>query len=196
MKKDKISLGVMPVYLKHTHYHIFKRTVSERLLEYPKHLPELTKSQREIINTFFANENGLLLICGASGTGKSCLAAGLISTYLLEQLAEAKRTNTRIENDSIVCYILAYNYFVNMRNHGNANSDTTKYEDVKLLVIDEFGASKFSEYEIQTILFTLTSRENKLKKTILVTNHNVVKLSEILPEPLIRRFNENYVIEI
>jgi DNA replication protein DnaC len=164
-----------------------QRILPERLWKYKQYLPVLDDNKKAKLIDFLKAKAGIMLICGSSGTGKSCLAAGIISNWIKKN----------IDKPSVECvfYELAYLMFIKMREYSEMYADCV-YDKVGLLVIDEFGASKLSEYELQTIQYIITSRENANKKTVLITNHSIEELSNILQEPLIRRLNENFVLEI
>jgi len=179
----------IPEHIKLKHYQICKRILPTRNLGYATHLPKLNKKQALTLREFLEGEMNLLLICGVTGTGKTCLGSSIVSTHILGSLKATEKPS--------VTYEFCYNFYLNMRNYKSLDFyEADKYFTSKLLVLDDFGASKLSEYQVEVIQQIITERESENKKTVIITNNNMPNLSKLLQDPLIRRINEGGILEI
>jgi len=107
-------------------------------------------------------KSGMLFI-GPIGTGKTHLAVGII-----EELIRSK---------GVHCLFCDYRELLKeIQNSYNPNVQTTELEilrpvfDVEVLVLDELGAVKPTEWVWDTVSHILNSRYNEKKTTIITTN--------------------------
>jgi DNA replication protein DnaC len=106
---------------------------------------------------------GLLLI-GPIGTGKTHLAVGIIQELIRQK--------------GVPCRFCDYRELLKeIQNSYNASVQTTELEilrpifDVEVLVLDELGAVKPSEWVWDTVSHILNSRYNEKKTTIITSNY-------------------------
>ena len=105
-----------------------------------------------------------LLLTGSIGVGKTHLAVGVLRALLSERGAQG----------------IFYDYrdlLKRIQNSYNSNVAATEMEilqpvfDAEILVLDEIGASKPSEWVWDTVAHVLNTRYNDRKTTILTTNY-------------------------
>lgn len=108
-------------------------------------------------------ERAGLLITGPIGTGKSHLAVGII--------------NNLIQTKSIACRFYDYRDLLKqIRNAYNPSVSATELEvlrpvvDSEIVVIDDIGTEKVSDWVEETIGYILNERYNNRRTTILTTN--------------------------
>ena len=104
-----------------------------------------------------------LLIIGKIGTGKTHLAVGIIKEIIL--------------NKGIACLFYDYRELLKeIQNSYNATVDTTELDvlrpvfETDVLVLDELGAVKPTEWVGDTVSLILNSRYNHNRATIITTN--------------------------
>jgi DNA replication protein DnaC len=110
----------------------------------------------------YPHEKGLLLV-GHVGVGKTHLAVGIIREL--------------IENRGIACLFCDYRELLKeIQNSYNASVQTTELEvlrpvfDAEVLVLDELGAVKPTEWVWDTVSLILNTRYNDKRTTIITTN--------------------------
>jgi DNA replication protein DnaC len=109
------------------------------------------------------NRDGLLLT-GPIGCGKTHLAVGIA-----KELMRQKNT---------ACMFYDYRELLKeIQDSYNASTQATEMEilrpvfDVEVLVLDELGAAKSTEWVFDTVSLILNTRYNKKKTTIITTNY-------------------------
>jgi DNA replication protein DnaC len=110
-----------------------------------------------------ARENAGLLLIGTIGTGKTHLAVGIIKELILSK--------------GIGCLFYDYRELLKqIQNSYNSSVQATELEvlrpvfETEVLVLDELGAVKSSEWVWDTVSYILNSRYNEQKTTIITTN--------------------------
>jgi DNA replication protein DnaC len=111
-----------------------------------------------------------LLFVGSVGVGKTHLAVGIIKAL--------------IRDKGVPCLFCDYRELLkSIQNSYNASVQATEMEilrpvfDTEVLVIDELGAARSTEWVTDTLNFVLNTRYNDNKTTIITTNY------EDAPEP-------------
>ena len=103
------------------------------------------------------SENLGLLLWGGVGTGKSFLA-GCIANALMEQAVPVRMTNfARILNELNSCFF-------------GRNDIVDKFCRYPLLIIDDFGMERGTEYALEQIYSIVDSRYRSRKPLIVTTN--------------------------
>ena len=112
---------------------------------------------------FETNGNGLLLT-GSIGVGKTHLAVGMLQALVAERGAKGLFFDYR-------------DLLKQIQNSYNRNVDVTELEilqpvfDAEVLVLDELGASKPTDWVWDTVAHILNTRYNDRRTTIITTNY-------------------------
>jgi len=116
-----------------------------------------------------------LLISGKTGCGKTHLAVAILRDLIINNNPLA--VNKAILN--IAKFINLSEFFLELREIFRDKSTKTeteiinKYTDVPLLIIDDLGSEKTSEYTITTLYIIINKRLNEIKPTIITTNYSI-----------------------
>jgi DNA replication protein DnaC len=120
-------------------------------------------------------QTGLLLV-GPIGVGKTHLAVGIIRQLMAEKGAE--------------CLFYDYRELLkDIQNSYNASVQTTELEvlrpvvDCEVLLLDELGAVKPTEWVADTVSYLLNARYNERRTTIITTNFKCAPASDDLDDP-------------
>lgn len=124
--------------------------------ENEEHL-KIAKNYCEKFKIMYERNQGLLF-CGTVGTGKSYTAA-CIANYLLER-------NTSVVMTSFVRILQEMQGFDREREESFSNRLNT----VKLLIIDDLGAERSTDYALEKVYGIIDSRYRAKKPLILTTN--------------------------
>ncbi len=114
------------------------------------------------VEEYPANKTGLLFV-GSVGVGKTHLAIGIIKDLIHEK--------------GIHCHFCDYRELLkSIQNSYNSSVQATEMEilrpifDAEVLVLDELGAVRTTEWVFDTVNYILNSRYNDSKTTIITTN--------------------------
>lgn len=123
-----------------------------------------------------------MIFVGRPGTGKNHLACGIVQEVI-----------RRSGETALVCSAMKILRSIkeSWKKDGETESKILQsYRDVDLLVIDELGVQFGSETEWIFITEIINDRYEWLKPTILISNLNMPKLTELLGDRVIDRFKE------
>ena len=118
---------------------------------------KIAKSYCEKFQTMYERNQGLLFY-GTVGTGKSYMAA-CIANYLLEK-------NTSVVMTSFVRILQEMQGFDREREESFSN----RLNNVRLLIIDDLGAERSTDYALEKVYGIIDSRYRAKKPLILTTN--------------------------
>jgi DNA replication protein DnaC len=142
-----------------------------QIIEPPKELPSVIES------TF---------ITGKVKTGKTILAAFMLlqeakNVWLSAESKEGLYQNSIIDFE----FIPVVNLLDKIRSTFNTSSNCTRqelidyYSNVHLLVLDDLGVYKTTDYVLETLYLIINNRYEFLKKTIITSNFSLKELSSI-----------------
>lgn len=124
-------------------------------------------------------DNGLCVMCGPRGTGKTQIAAELIRAMVWDRGGSAY-------------YGLTVEVFDQIRREERQDSDALwrKIRTASLLVLDELQETRGTDWESWRLTTLLDSRYGALRPTVLLTNLDERGLVEFLPVSIRSRLND------
>lgn len=118
-------------------------------------------------------------IYGPNGTGKTTMAI-----YML--LQEAKMSYIYRHGGFKIAFITTSELLLKFRETYTKNSDISEkeildtYSNVDLLVLDDFGVEKTTDWSYQMLYILINRRYENMKKTIITSNFTLEQLAEKL----------------
>lgn len=141
---------------------------------------KLTSAIRELVNS-----GASVLLTGATGCGKTHLA-----------IAAAKASARPAVFVTVPDLLLGIRSSFGRGREGSERTLIEYYSRAELLVLDDLGAEKSTEYSIQT-LYTIISRRNRMEaQTIVTTNLSVRQIAEVLGDRIASRLAEMKIVKI
>lgn len=137
----------------------------------------IIKVSLEDVLTIIDDGKGLFLF-GDTGTGKTIYAASLLLEVIKKRKLEYKSTISGK-------YTGGSEFFQEIRETMNnseiSSSDVLqKYEEADILILDEIGTEKPSDWVFQMFYLLMNHRYEYLKPTIIVSNFGLMELTERL----------------
>jgi DNA replication protein DnaC len=131
----------------------------------------------------FANQGHSMMLTGRTGCGKTHLA-----------IAAAKQLSRQ------AIFVTVPELLLEIRSTFNGEDSESRlirrYARAELLVLDDLGAEKTTEYSIQT-LYTIISRRNREEaQTIVTTNLDLTQIAESLGDRIASRLAEMKIVKI
>ncbi len=178
--EEEKKLELMQEFSKKVEKIIKNSKMSKRNLSYKFDNFEPNNSNRKVFNNLknYSEEllNGIekkgLILVGNNGGGKTHLACSI--------------ANKLIENGIPVIYGTLINLFAELRNSYDTYNNISEmeiiklYENVELLIIDDLGKEKPSEWGLEKLFTIINSRYEKNLPVIITTNYNQNSLVERL----------------
>ncbi len=118
---------------------------------------------------------GSVFLCGTQGIGKTHLAAALVNSLLLE-LATDKGYDVLWRRSTDLLLELQETF-----GGGGTRPVLERFRRVGLLVLDDFGAEKLSEWSVAAIYTILAERGDQLRPTIVTSNLNLDQIDAFEP---------------
>jgi len=140
-------------------------------LEAPKMIFE--GQYRSFFNQAVESSHGGVMLHGAAGTRKTTFGTKIMAAKMLGHIGE-------FAVDGL--WTTAPELLANIRNTYNSKAKETelevmrRYSEVGLLLIDDLGAEKKTDYSLATFYTILSNRINHMKFTIVTTNLNLETL--------------------
>lgn len=128
-----------------------------------------------------------LYLTGPRGTGKTHMAAAMIREIML---SKSPQRNTSIEWASAVDLLLK------IRGSFQGGSDVSEEEIIdtysicNLLVLDDLGAEKTTEWSLQTLYTIIDRRYREERQTIITSNLSLDELADKLDDRIASRLSE------
>ena len=180
MLEEEKKLELMQEFSKRVERIIKNSKMSKRNLSYKFDNFEPNNSNRKVFNNLknYSEEllNGIekkgLILVGNNGGGKTHLACSI--------------ANKLIENGIPVIYGTLINLFAELRNSYDTYNNISEmeiiklYENVELLIIDDLGKEKPSEWGLEKLFTIINSRYENNLPVIITTNYNQNSLVERL----------------
>ena len=128
-----------------------------------------------------------LFFTGANGVGKTYKAAGIICNYI-EKLNYIQRKNC---NENYPIFITVPELLMKIRNCFSLQqceeSVVEKYSRCPILVLDDLGVEKTTEWALQTLYIILNNRYSNYMQTIITSNLTIEALQDKLGDRIASR---------
>ena len=128
-----------------------------------------------------------LFITGGFGTGKTYLAVGILK-YYINQLP---CINFVEPFKNVPIFITVPELLMKIRNCFSLNeceeTIIDKYSNSPLLILDDLGAEKTTEWVLQTLYIILNNRYSNLKRTIITSNLSLDELRDKIGDRIASR---------
>ena len=118
---------------------------------------------------------------GVNGTGKTHLATGIAIEMMERHLTKTKIISTPELMGSL---------FANMNNDGGVDRLMNEYKDIDLLVLDDLGAEKSSDYAVQQLFLVIDHRLRNKKLTFITSNYSINDMSKYVSQRIASRILE------
>lgn len=161
-----------------------------------RHLPcafENYEGEKSFIREWSKNRSDNILITGKNaGTGKTHLAVSILK-YIGENFAT---------ESSYVKFITFSKLMMHIRSSFNERSVESEefiietYSKYPVLIIDDIGAEKVSEYSVSVLYLILNSRYEKMIPTISTTNMTSEEMSLAYHQRIVSRLASGYIVKI
>lgn len=135
-----------------------------------------------------------------TGTGKSHCAATVLNSYLIYQLREIAKNRGDIFPEEPLGYFIDYAYLINMlrdRYKDGYTPDAINHSLVApLLVLDDVGSGKMSDYAREQTNILINNRYSKNLSTIITSNLSLDELAsdELLGRRVVSRIRDGAII--
>ncbi|MCI8353431.1 MAG: ATP-binding protein [Clostridia bacterium] len=180
MLEEEKKLELMQEFSKRVERIIKNSKMSKRNLSYKFDNFEPNNSNRKIFNNLknYSEKliNGIekkgLILVGNNGVGKTHLACSI--------------ANKLIENGILIIYGTLINLLAELRNSYDTDNNISEmeiiklYENVDLLIIDDLGKEKPSEWGLEKLFTIINSRYENNLPVIITTNYNQNSIIERL----------------
>lgn len=137
----------------------------------PKYL-DIVTDKKDLLNKCFKADNSVFLH-GDVGTGKTVFACSLAREIILNSLS-------RVEFVSSPFLIMQIQDSFRDKSEETSLGLLKKYSKQEILLIDDLGSEKMTDFVRQSLYFIINHREQHLLKTIITSNHNLKQLSEYI----------------
>lgn len=128
-----------------------------------------------------------MFIYGKTGTGKTVACAYYYVDFVKQlYLEQSSFTKTH--------YFVVYSKLMEdlQKDYKDSESIMKKYMECDLLVIDEFGVKKLTEYIYDRIYLIINERYLSMLPTIINSNDNLEELQKKFDDRIVRRIEEDY----
>ena len=139
-----------------------------------------------------------LVLSGSPGTGKTHLAAAIVRELILA----GKVFRIYDPRHAIVEFITVPDLFLKLRqsfNDAEAENESeilSRLSKIALLVLDDLGSEKPTEWAITTLYTIIDARYREMKPTIVTTNLSLEKIGSQLHDRIASRLSSGKVIKL
>lgn len=135
------------------------------------------------------DESRSLFLTGVNGVGKTYRASGIICNWI-EKLNYKQLTNCVIDNNYPI-FITVPGLLMKIRNCFSLQqceeSVVEKYSHCPVLVLDDLGVEKTTEWALQTLYIILNNRYSNFMQTIITSNLSIEEIGEKLGDRIASR---------
>lgn len=148
-------------------------------------IASLTPEQKpEELLEWAQKTQGILTLSGIPGIGKSYAAAAVINQYIKTQIDLCRFV-------SMIEWRAKW-----MFNNEEARINLQKYQQAKLLVLDDLGQSDFPDGMKDAVFYLINDRASRDVGTIITTNRNSIEMSAMLGTAFVSRLAKSTIIKI
>lgn len=143
----------------------------------------------EALREFATTDDGILLIQGANGSGKTEAACAMFTYRASLGLFAGLYLNAKYQ----ICPMIR-----SCRSYSSKQNEMTvmhRYYSAPFLVIDEVGKGDTADYERQFLSQVISARYDNLLPTVLISNFTTRELGDFLGEDIRSRFFETALIK-
>lgn len=191
---DKWSNRISPEYAKHLQEKYLRKRWDKKLevkvlMTLPKRLAErysfydFSKMPEQKLNSMY--------IYGDVGTGKTVASA----FYFVEFVRELYLQQGTFSN--LAYHFVVFSKMIDelQRDYKDSENLIQKYSQCDLLVLDEFGAKKLTEYVYDLVYLIVNERYLSCLPTIINSNHTLAEIGQkFVDERIVRRIEEDYLL--
>jgi len=144
-----------------------------------KALPKTPQAKRALISIL---KDESLFITGACGSGKTHLAVALMNAWFADGLKDVEGKLIQTKGQAV--FLPAVELFLEIKQSFDREGESEKtildkYSDVSLLVIDDLGAEKVSDWSRMVLYLLIDRRYREMKQTIITSNLSQSELASI-----------------
>lgn len=135
---------------------------------------------------FVENGEGLYIYSKGCGNGKTTWSTKIAKEYILKSACKQ-------EFIDLVYFVNVADYLESLKQCFNGNKSTEEVErplkECKLLILDDIGVEKSSEWVIERLYAVINYRVNEEKSMIITSNLTLTELSQKLNDRIASRIN-------
>lgn len=141
-------------------------------------------------NASLQEDNRSLFLSGANGVGKTYKAAGILCNWI-ERLNYKQLINCHEIYNTCPVFITVPELLMKIRNCFSLQqceeSVVGKYSRCPILVLDDLGVEKTTEWALQTLYIILNNRYSNYMQTIITSNLTIEEIGEKLGDRIASR---------
>lgn len=147
------------------------------------------------------NTNGSYYFFGPVGTGKTDKAVSLLKNKILKTLP-VEKYSMLIFPENFALFVSVPSMLLDIRSSfknemSNESELIKKYISPEILILDDLGAEKSTEWVLQTLYIVINSRYENESQTIITSNLNLDEIKETLSDKIASRIGAmSDVVEI
>lgn len=138
--------------------------------------------QKDIKSITFPNINQIesSYLWGTIGSGKTIKAVFMMLSYLRDEYVIRHKKEALFIPVPELLLEFKSSYSHNREDIPDETELIKKYSEIDLLVLDDFGVEKITDWSFQLLYIVINRRYENLKKTIFTSNFNLEQLAEKL----------------
>jgi DNA replication protein DnaC len=138
---------------------------------------------------------GSLLFSGQTGSGKTHIAVAVVRELVKED--RLYRATFTTAPEILLSIRNTFNKHDNDDDHYKTEDEViSDYADVELLIIDDLGSEKTTDFTIQSLYLIIDRRNRELMPTIITTNLSLKEIEEKLDARIASRLADMKIIKI
>ncbi|MDD5353356.1 MAG: ATP-binding protein [Candidatus Omnitrophica bacterium] len=150
----------------------------------------------EKLITELRNEKNNLVLRGNTGCGKTHLAVAILNTAKIENVHHNSWRYTEKKFITVPDLLLRVRSAFKDNSNESEDEIIKEFTDIPLLVLDDLGAEKTSEFVVTTLYIILDRRIRDCRKTIITTNLSQTEIEETFGARIASRLSSMENIKI